>query len=409
MNGEQIVNASIRAIIEEAATRASEEDLERVPELERFRVVSYEAGLFAFIIARSTRRKRIGMFDGKNGTGSIAAWLAGGVVEHDGSIFGWETNPRRHVKLQNMLARADLGHLVRLGHEDPLRIVEELEMDEFSRGEPFDMFTLSLLDLDWQQRIELGWKTLDSNGIFLLTDSFQAGDAAKKALEKFFGDKGVAAVGLNIGEGITFGLKLDDLYERIEKLPNSIYVGEKVAERMHFLEEGNRDRSNQYRAILPVLGLFLWMITKTERPINALEIGTSSGYSGSWIASGLKRCGGHLTTIDWDPAKISLANETFEIAGLENYATVIHGNALDILPIFEGKFDYIFLDCDKEFYTELIDVVVPMMNPGAVMIADNILSHKDELKSFVDSVQNNPNLVSVSLGLGKGVEMSMRL
>lgn len=134
---------------------------------------------------------------------------------------------------------------------------------------------------------------------------------------------------------------------------------------------------------------FLNMFIKTAGSKNVLEIGTSNGYSAIWIALALKETNGHLTTIEFWDKRQSIARENFKICNVENLITPIIGSAFDVMEklLLEGeKFDFIFMDANKSEYLKYFELADKMLLQGGIIAADNVLSHEQKVKPFVDSI-----------------------
>ena len=105
---------------------------------------------------------------------------------------------------------------------------------------------------------------------------------------------------------------------------------------------------------------------------NALEIGTSNGYSGLWIAWALSKTGGKLITIDIDPGRHKEALAYFREAGLDKYVDARLGDAHDLVPSLPGSFDFVFCDADKEWYANYLKAVLPKIPVGGCFAAHNV-------------------------------------
>jgi predicted O-methyltransferase YrrM len=104
----------------------------------------------------------------------------------------------------------------------------------------------------------------------------------------------------------------------------------------------------------------------------ALEIGTSTGHSGVWIAWALSKTGGRLTTIEIDRDRHRTALANFKEAGLASYIDARLGDAHQIVPTLEGPFDFVFSDADKEWYKNYFLAVWPKVAPGGCFTAHNV-------------------------------------
>ena len=122
----------------------------------------------------------------------------------------------------------------------------------------------------------------------------------------------------------------------------------------------------------PYQGRLLSLISKIINPTNILEIGTYTGYSTLCLCEGLKE-NGEIHTIDINEELISIQNKYFNRS---NYRNKIHqhlGNALEIIPKLDNKFDLIFLDADKNNYPSYLEIVVDKLKIGGVLLSDNVL------------------------------------
>jgi predicted O-methyltransferase YrrM len=104
----------------------------------------------------------------------------------------------------------------------------------------------------------------------------------------------------------------------------------------------------------------------------ALEIGTSTGHSGVWIAWALSKTGGRLTTIEIDAERHRTALANFKEAGLASYIDARIGDAHQIVPALQGPFDFVFSDADKEWYKNYFVAVWPKVTPGGCFTAHNV-------------------------------------
>jgi caffeoyl-CoA O-methyltransferase len=104
----------------------------------------------------------------------------------------------------------------------------------------------------------------------------------------------------------------------------------------------------------------------------ALEIGTSNGYSGLWIAWALSKTGGKLITLEIDRGRHGEAVEYFRQAGLEKFVDARLGDAHEIVPALPGPFDFVFCDADKDWYETYLKSVLPKLTVGGCFAAHNV-------------------------------------
>ncbi len=119
-------------------------------------------------------------------------------------------------------------------------------------------------------------------------------------------------------------------------------------------------------------GKFLEFISFMIKPENILEIGTFTGYSAICLSNGL-RPGGKLITIELNDELTTFAHSYFCRAGVESKITQLTGKAQDLIPGLDLMFDLVFLDGDKREYVEYFKLIIDKVNPGGIILADNVL------------------------------------
>lgn len=128
----------------------------------------------------------------------------------------------------------------------------------------------------------------------------------------------------------------------------------------------------------------------------ALEIGTSTGHSGVWIAWALAKTGGKLTTIEIDPERHRTAVANFKEAGLSDYIDARLGDAHQIVPALPGPFDFVFSDADKEWYKNYFVAVWPKLQAGGCFTAHNVAGRGagPGIREFLDHLKTLPDAVT---------------
>lgn len=119
-------------------------------------------------------------------------------------------------------------------------------------------------------------------------------------------------------------------------------------------------------------GRVLSMLSKIINPKAILEIGTYTGYAALCLAEGLQK-DGTLDTIDVKEELVSIQQKYFDLSEWKNQITAHLGDALEIIPTLNKKFDLVFIDADKENYINYFKMIVPMMNKGGIILSDNVL------------------------------------
>ncbi len=164
-----------------------------------------------------------------------------------------------------------------------------------------------------------------------------------------------------------------------------------------------------------IQGLLLSIISQAIAPKAILELGTYTGYSAICLAQGLAEQG-VLHTIEKNDEIIRFPETYFKKANLIDKIKIHIGNALDIIPTFNIKFDLIFLDADKKNYSKYYDLCFDRLNPGGIILADNVLwngkvldpatySEPDTIAimEFNEKVKNDNRVETVMLPLRDGL------
>lgn len=138
--------------------------------------------------------------------------------------------------------------------------------------------------------------------------------------------------------------------------------------------------------VLSILAKLIW-------PKNILELGTYTGYATLCLAEGLHE-EGTIDTIDINEELEDIQNKYFELSGKRNQIVQHVGNALDIIPQLNKKFDLVFIDADKENYINYWNLIVPMMNKGGVILSDNVLWSGKVLEEIKKNDKSTPILIA---------------
>ena len=167
--------------------------------------------------------------------------------------------------------------------------------------------------------------------------------------------------------------------------------------------------SRRSRQVAPATGRFLFALTAAQAGVEVLEIGGSRGYSTIWLAAGARLLGGRVVSLEHDPERCALWRANIAAAGLEEWAELVEGDASETLRATQDVFDLVFLDAEKEDYEALFGLVRPLLEPGALVVADNVVSHADPLAEYSAARQSDTSLVSVTVPLDRGLKLSVVL
>jgi|SRR5690554_466036 len=165
-------------------------------------------------------------------------------------------------------------------------------------------------------------------------------------------------------------------------------------------------------------GRVLSLLSKILNPKHILELGTYTGYATLCLAEGLQESG-TIDTIDINEELEEIQNKYFQQSGKRSQIIQHIGNALELIPTLNKKFDLVFIDADKENYINYWNMIVPMMNKGGVLLSDNVLwSGKvlNEVKAndrstrtlleYNQITKNDPRVETVLLPIRDGLTVS---
>jgi predicted O-methyltransferase YrrM len=161
------------------------------------------------------------------------------------------------------------------------------------------------------------------------------------------------------------------------------------------------------RQIPPETGRFLALLSSMAPKGLRIEIGTSGGYSTLWLTLAQDTPRAKIVTFEIVEEKARIARETFKLAKIEDRVELIVGDATQLLSRY-NDIAFCFLDAEKEVYLNCYEKVVPKLVRGGLLAADNVVSHRDSLKSFLDRASSDERVDSLVIPIGKGVLVSRK-
>jgi len=186
-------------------------------------------------------------------------------------------------------------------------------------------------------------------------------------------------------------------------------------------------RETELKCINPIMlsgeyqGRLLSLISKIKQPKKILEIGTFTGYATLCLAEGLETSG-KIYTIDKNEELIKIQNKYFSKSKYHKNIIQYTGDALEIIPKINSKFDLIFLDADKENYNKYLEIIIPKLNKKGILISDNVLWHgkvlsdkknQDKVTKGIDAFNKdlveNKNFQTFMLPIRDGLSISIKL
>ncbi len=194
----------------------------------------------------------------------------------------------------------------------------------------------------------------------------------------------------------------------VKFLPMFESISSAMLSRMSELEAiDQRDRtdgtphSKRLRQIPPEVGKFLAILAASAPAGSIIEIGTSGGYSTLWLALAARATGRRVTTFEIDAAKVELARATFAAAEVADLIDLEPGDALTHLHSY-SDIGFCFLDCDKDLYEPCYELLLPRMLPGAILVADNAISHAAAVRPMLDRALSDSRIDAVLVPIGSG-------
>jgi predicted O-methyltransferase YrrM len=161
--------------------------------------------------------------------------------------------------------------------------------------------------------------------------------------------------------------------------------------------------------VAPTTGRFLFSVCAPQADCEVLEIGGGRGYSTIWLAAAVRLFGGRVLSLERDHECIAEWRRNISDAGLDETAELVEGDARETLPMIDDVFDVVFLDAANKIYEDLFQLARDKLEPGALVIADDVVLHADMLQPYVEARQADSTLLSTTVPLDRGLELSVVL
>jgi caffeoyl-CoA O-methyltransferase len=190
---------------------------------------------------------------------------------------------------------------------------------------------------------------------------------------------------------------------------------EAMAARMAWLEAvDKRDRTDgtehlkRLRQIPRETGKFIALLASLGPAGEYVEVGTSAGYSSLWLWMALKGRGIRLKTFEILSEKAALARETFRLAGVSDGIELVEGDFLT-RGVALKKLAFCFVDCEKDLYEKIFDMVSGRIVGGGLLVADNAISHYHAVKPMLDRAGADERFDTMTVPIGQGVFVARRI
>jgi predicted O-methyltransferase YrrM len=170
-------------------------------------------------------------------------------------------------------------------------------------------------------------------------------------------------------------------------------------------DDAQADRANRMLNLEPDTAHLISLLIRLSGRRQVLEIGTSNGYSTIWLAWAVGVLG-HVTSLDRSAEKHTLAEQNIKRSGLQDRVELITGDATAIVEKLTGPFDTVFFDADRTSAPAQLQILLPKLAPGTLLLADNVLSHPEEIAGYLDALAAIPHLDTMVISVGKGLSIA---
>lgn len=386
------LDAPLLAVLERLEARDAQERAECVPRELRARQVARTTGQLLFALAAPLAGARVLELGGSRGYSSV--WLAAGARILGGSVTSVEIDPVKCDEWRRTIADAGLDHCAELLEGDALELTAGLT-------DTFDLVFIDAEKDDYEALFHVAVPHLAPGGLVVAdnvlshVETLGAYSAARQD------DPRLVSVAVALDRGLELsssaGWAVDaGVRELLAQL-------EEEDAREH---ESGLPPERRSLAVGPESGAALFAIVAANAGCDVLELGASRGYSTIWLAAAARACGGRVISLEADAAKCEAWRRNIAAAGLDEWATLVEGDALETLPELADGFDVVFLDAWKPLYEPLFGLARERLDAGGLVVADNVVSHAKELAPYVAARQSDPGLVSVTAPVGSGLEVT---
>ncbi len=159
----------------------------------------------------------------------------------------------------------------------------------------------------------------------------------------------------------------------------------------------------------PESGQLLNILVRSLKAPRILELGTSYGYSGIWLADAARASGGRLVTMELSEKKSAYAREMSKKAGLDAFVDFRVGDAVKMIGELEDGIDFVLVDLWKDLYVPCLQAFYPKLRPGAIIVSDNMIepaSAREDVTRYRHAIRGMAKMTSILVPVGSGLEIS---
>ncbi len=205
---------------------------------------------------------------------------------------------------------------------------------------------------------------------------------------------------------------MDEQIERVLAEYQNRFEREEVLKLDLSYEELLKQRDDFLLPVGPAAGQLLNLLVRELRPKLVVELGTAYGYSTVWLAEAARAAGSRLISMEIVPEKVEYARSKLAEVGLQEQVEFMVGDAQELIRTIDEPVDFVLLDLWKEFYTPCFELLRPRLEPGALIVADNMLQPKHFLEDaarYRQVVAATGEFETIMLPIGNGLALSRRL
>ena len=175
-------------------------------------------------------------------------------------------------------------------------------------------------------------------------------------------------------------------------------------------EGGPHERPHEERmyTLHPDTARLIHMLVQAAGCRRLVEVGVSRGYSTLWLAHAPRLTGGRLTSLEFSPANVEFARQNLIDAGLSDMVDLVPGDARKTLSTLEGPLDFVLLDSWEETYVDCLKLIVPLLRPGGLLVADNVTVGEADTAAFVEALHGHPLMETVHVPIGREIQVSIK-
>ena len=155
--------------------------------------------------------------------------------------------------------------------------------------------------------------------------------------------------------------------------------------------------------------LLLRILIQSNKAQRGIEVGTAVGFGSVNMGIGFERTGGHLYGVEISEKMVAETRENIKKADLEETVTIIHGDALKVLPGLEGKYDFMFIDALKSDYLKYFKAVEDKLVPGAIVVGHNAIASGKAMQDWLDYMKESPDWEMVLVKATRGMAVCYKV